>query len=806
MKVFDVRAVLLALCIGSGIAAAIVTARTPSPSPASAPGGVFSAARAMIDDRIIAARAHPEGSAAALAARDYIVARMAALGLNPHRVSGEAVEVFPRFKGRFASGGSVENLIGVLPGTNSQAAAVLLMAHSDSVPGSPGAADDGAGVTSILEVIRALRAVGPHPRDVIVLITDGEETGLLGARTFFSSGDPSLKHIGMVVNLEARGGGGRVAMFETGAQNGDAIRLFSKAVKNTDALSLMSQIYKYLPNSTDFTVSKGAGYAGFNFAFLGKEFDYHSPSSTPAVLDQGSIQHMGDQALALTRALADASSLPVRSPDVIYSDLLGGPVVAYSSMVGWALLALSGALAVFGAMTGARRSGEALTIGAVARGAGGALLCFLMVLLVLHAAGRLISAGGAFIQGRKLLAEFNWLYASVALLGAGVTLAAWSAAARGAGRWRMAGAAVATGLVSCLMGFDAFSLILAVFAALLSVTVLGGPLQRWAGWFGVLLLGLAITLALQILSPPLTVAIIWPLLMGALAIALMGRFFGTFDRSASMIIALITGAAAAVQLGHLSTPVFVAVGATTPEAMAVITFMAAFALYPLLLGETMIGAIAVALSILAGVVTLFVIALLDPATPRTPRPVQAFYLDDAAAGHEWRASLLDQLDPWSKSALGGAGAITQGDLSPIADTLWLAPTQPVVLARPQFVQTIRQTSKGREVTVEVTPHDKGREIRFYLRPNTPVDVVAINGHPTELEPNPRGWVQLRWTAPTGPLSLTFSAKRSGAMDIRYEEITDGLPPGVVSPPKPPQAMPWGLCDDTVLVDRYLANW
>ena len=425
------QAALLVLCILAGIGAAILTARTPRPLAADASPLMFSAGRAMVDDRVIAVAPHPEGSAAARTARDYIFGRMTALGLSPRRVTGEAVEVFPRWRGQIATGGVVENLIGVLPGTDPSASAVLLMAHSDSVPGSPGAADDAAGVISTLETVRALAAAGPRKRDVIVLITDGEEAGLLGARAFFASGDPLLKHIGMIVNMEARGGGGRVAMFETGADNGAAIGLFAHAVKNTDALSLMSGIYKYLPNSTDFTVSKAAGYPGYNFAFLNEEFDYHSPSSTPAVLEQGSVQHMGDQALALTRALVDASVLPGRGPDAIYTDVLGGPVIAYSPIIGWAILILSGALALFGAVTGARCSGETLSVGGVARGAGVGVLTLLAGMLVLHTAAHLMSAGGDFIQGRKMLAEFNGLYAGAALLALGVAGLIWGVGVRG---------------------------------------------------------------------------------------------------------------------------------------------------------------------------------------------------------------------------------------------------------------------------------------------------------------------------------------------------------------------------------------
>jgi hypothetical protein len=791
------------------VAAAILTSRTPAPQGVDAPEDAFSAARAMTDDRVIARAPHPEGSAAALDARNYIFGRIADLGLVPRRVTGEAVEVYPRYRGVFASGGVVENLIGVLPGTDRAAPAILLMAHSDSVPGSPGAADDGAGVISALETVRALKAMGPHKRDVIVLITDGEEVGLLGARAFFDSGDPLLKHIGMIVNMEARGGGGRTAMFETGAGNSAAMSLFAHAVKNTDALSLMSEVYKYLPNSTDFTVSKAAGYPGYNFAFDGEEFDYHSPSSTPAALDQGSVQHMGDQALAITRALADAPILPARTRDVVYGDVLGGPVIVYPPIVGWLILVVSAGLAVFGAAAGARKSGEGLGVAEIARGAGAALCVTLGTALAMHLAEKLLS--GDLVRYRNVLAQYGLLFAGVAALTGGVVLLIWRAAFAGRGRWTVLILALVGGVLDAILsgGLDPFGLGLAIVTAMLALCF-GKPLQRWSGWLGVLMVGVVLTLALQMLGPPLAVATAWPLLLGALAVAIVGGAGqGGFDRPAAVASALVFGLLAVAQLGHVAALIFTAVGPDTPEAMALIPLLAAFALYPLLQGwsETPLATAAAGLIAVLGATLLAVVAIRDPAGPRTPHPVQAFYLDDASDGRTWRASALPRLDPWSRSALTAVGRTpVRQAMAPVFDKVWLASAPSVDLARPTFATTVAPAPDGRRVTLAVTPNAKGREVRLYLQPTVALTDVLVNGHATRLAPKPGQWVQFRWAAPRGPIVLTFTAPSSGALDLRYEEIADGWPSGMTAPPKPATVMPWGLSDDTVLTDRLRPHW
>jgi len=683
------------------------------------------------------------------------------------------------------------------------------MAHSDSVPGSPGAADDAAGVISALETVRALKAAGPHRRDVIVLITDGEEVGLLGARAFFASGDPLLKHIGMIVNMEARGGGGRVAMFETGAGNGAAVGLFAHAVKNSDALSLMSEVYKYLPNSTDFTVSKGAGYPGYNFAFVGKEFDYHSPSSTPAVLDQGSVQHMGNQALALTRTLVDAPTLPAKTHDAIYGDVFGGPVIVYPPLIGWLILVASAGLAVFGAVMGARRSGEEIGALAIARGVGAALCVTLGTALVLHLANKLLA--GDVVRYRNVLAQYRLLFAGVAALTGGATLLIWRAAFAGRGRWTVVVLALVGGALDAILsgGLDPFGLGLAIVTALLAL-LFGKPLLGWSGWLGVLIVGVALTLLLQVLGPPLTVATAWPLLLGALAIALAGAAGdGGFDRPAAIASALVLGLIAATQLGHVASLIFTTIGPDMPEAMALIPLLAVFALYPLLKGwaETPVGTAGAGALAGLGVILLAVVIVRDPASARTPHPVQAFYLDDATRGQTWRASSLTRLDPWSLSALSAGGAAPVREMmTPVFDKVWLTAAPSAGLARPTFVSTAAPTPEGQRVTLTLTPNAKGREMRLYLQSTVPLTDMLADGHATQLAPKPGKWVQLRWDAPGGPLTLSFVAPSGGALDLRYQEIADGWPTGMSAPPKPETVMPWGLSDHTVLVDRFQPHW
>jgi hypothetical protein len=326
--------------IGALILAVVATTPPNAAGMDEAPSR-FSADRAMADVRAIAREPRPSGSAAHAAARNHLVGRLQALGLQvrlqPAALDKGGAETLHKWS-RSTRTPSLVNIVATAPGRDASAPAVLLMAHYDSVWGSPGAADDAAGVATILEVVRASRGDVTPARTLIVLLTDGEELGLQGARAFFEQPHPP---IGVIVNLETRGGGGRATMFETGADNGGMMALFGRHVRRPVATSLSTFIYQRLPNSTDYTIAKKQGVPGFNYAFIGRPGLYHSPLATPDALDQGALQDLGRQVLDLTRALLAVPALPGAAPDETFFDLFGIGFVSYPESIGWFVLAIA---------------------------------------------------------------------------------------------------------------------------------------------------------------------------------------------------------------------------------------------------------------------------------------------------------------------------------------------------------------------------------------------------------------------------------------------------------------------------------
>jgi len=481
----------------------------------------FSSARAMLDVRQIASSPHPTGSAENARVRGYIAGRMAMLGMEVSTQQGvvglRGTAKLNRWTGRSDPPPVLTNVIGVLPGTDRSLPAVLLMAHHDTVWGSPGAADDTTGIAVSLEVVRALRERGPQKRDLIVLATDAEELGLEGAKLFFAE-HPLRQNVGTVINMEARGGGGRTTLFQTSAQNGDAVALYADAVARPGASSLSAYVYSVLPNDTDLTPVLAGPYTAYNFAFIGRSGLYHSPKATPERLDRGSVQDMGGQVLDLAAALLAAMQMPGRAPDRVFFDLFGLTTITYPVWLGWVMLAL---------------------------GAGGCLAAL--------RGGALREIGGG--AGRTV----------ALLLGSGALITALNVVSMGTGKpdyYDRLAAIPRLEAMALLGGIAAF------------IAVMGKGSGSRAASSGALLPLLLLALAAQAIAPTAAYVLVLPVMLGGIALALADG-----DRAVAIhgvVAALVTGHMLA--LGH---QLMQGVGPTMAAAAALPLTIAAVTVLPL---------------------------------------------------------------------------------------------------------------------------------------------------------------------------------------------------------------------------------
>ena len=288
----------------------------------------FSCERALGHLRVIASTAHPAWSPENVAVRDYLLGQMRDLGLSPQVLSVKATTYARRV--------SLDNLLVKLPGTT-RGPALMLCCHYDSVFYGPGAGDDGAAVAALLEAMRALKA-GPSLRnDVYLLITDGEELGMLGASWLVTRPD-LLPNVGVVLNFDARGTSGPSILFETSSGNSELVRQFAQAAPDPIGTSLGYDVYKKMPNNTDFTFFRRAGMRGLNFAFIGNYVYYHTSQDSIENLDRRTLYHTGAYALALARHFGNEDLQPLASQphtDAVFFNPVRGVMVVYAEKWNW---------------------------------------------------------------------------------------------------------------------------------------------------------------------------------------------------------------------------------------------------------------------------------------------------------------------------------------------------------------------------------------------------------------------------------------------------------------------------------------
>ncbi|HEX7886821.1 MAG TPA: M20/M25/M40 family metallo-hydrolase [Phenylobacterium sp.] len=789
-------ALLIALLLGSWIA--FHDQMLPESRPAGAPTTAFSAERAFAYVNVMAAAPHPMGSPENGRVRDALVSRMARLGLSPQVRPGVAIET-PKWASDRVFGGSVENIVGVLPGRDRGAPALALMAHYDSVPGSPGAADDAIGVATTLETVRALKARGPPARDVMVVITDGEEGGLLGANHFFRR-DPLSKHVGLVINAEARGSSGRVNMFQTSPENGGLIDLFARTARHPASSSLSVLIYEKMPNDTDLTETLRAGIAGMNYAIIGRQFDYHSPSATPANLDRGSLQDMGTQVLAAAGKVAFDTGLPERAPNVVYSNVLGDVVVGYPAWFGW-LIVVAVAVLMALAVRWSRHAGE-FPATDILRGMGGLAYAGVGAVAVLEFARRLTGAGFGFVEQRVLMAQsVRWEWAIV-LLSLGFLMLAAGGMARGR-RW-IAAVPLALGLGASAFGdLDWIGIVAGVVAGALGALVYNRPASRKGAWAGALALGLLLTVVLQAAAPGAAYVVAWPLLAAAIGAA--ATAFSAKPGPLPMGLLSIFATATLAWQGGITH--FAYEGMDLMPLFVVPVVTAGLVLWPLAQPETgaRTGLVIGGLLLAAGLALTLVVRIADPWTPRYPQASYVGYQLDQDAGRAWRFSPQSMSGAWTDAVLRTEG----GSAKPLSHWAWrrpmLAAPAPYVV-EPAPAMALAKAPAG-TLQLSATPPAGARTLELRLRASSGGQVTAVGGVPVELRLLKGEWVRIYWQSPGTPLAVDMRPGGTGRLDVRYVAGFDRWPTGAAPLPKrPADLMPWDNSDSTFVSGTRSFTW
>ncbi|MER6753343.1 M28 family peptidase [Micromonospora echinofusca] len=747
-----VAALAALAAVGAGT---LLDLRTPEPRPADAPPGEFSATRAYEHVEVVAARTHVAGSPANDQVRAHVEGVLRGLGLETEVQDTVAPEA-GQLSG--AAGGAtlarVRNVVARLPGT-APTGKVFLVSHYDSVQSGPGGNDDAAGTSTILEVARALTA-GPRPRnDIVFVLTDAEEACLCGAAAFASS-HPLAADGGVVLNLEARGSTGPVIMFETSRDNAALVDAFGRAAPHPVGTSFAVEIYRALPNDTDFTAFLDEDFVGLNSAYIDGGAIYHTPLDTPAAMDRASLQHHGDNALGLAREFGrvDLTALDA-GHDATYFPVPGG-LVRYP---GWLVLPL--ALLALAAVTAlgwlALRRGRT-TGGRLAAGFGLALLPLVLAPLgaqLLWAAITALRPGYA-----ALLDPYRptWYRLAVVALAAAV-LFTWYALTRR----RVGPAALAVGGLGWL----------AVLGVLLAVLVPGGAYLVTLPALAGALAGL-VALSVRIDGP-------WPVAAATLAAAVavvvllptVVLLFPALGMAMGGVAALV-----AVLLGLAALPV---VDLLHPQAGGQ---RAMGALRARRLGALPAGAAALAMAVFAGVGLA-----VDRFDAAHPAPTHLMYALDAGTGQARWLSHEEDPQPWTDGYVDGVTEVA--DFPGLGDAeLRAGPAQAANLPAPKL-EVLADTTAGAERTLRLrlVPQRQVRLTTLHVDAATATVLraeVAGRAVPVEAREGRWGFGLVFHAPPPEGIEVTLTVTpKAGQVALRAMDASDGLDALPGFRPRPP---------------------
>jgi hypothetical protein len=733
--------VVVALLLGL-VGWSVLALQPPDTKPADAPAAEFSATRAFRHVEEIAAGIHLTGSEANDRVVDQLVATLTGLGLDTRVQNAIGARQTRSGETRMAR---VRNVVGFLPGSD-PTGRLFLMAHHDSVETGPGAADDAAGVAALLEAVRALTE-GPQLRnDVVVVLTDAEEPCLCGAEAF-AGAHPLASTGGVVLNFEARGTTGPPIMFETSEGNEGVVGAFAAAPHPVGS-SFGVEVYRAMPNDTDFSVLLADGdFTGMNTAFIDGMAAYHSPQDVPARLDRGTLQAMGDNALALTRELGSRDLAPLAEPgdqDATYFPVLG-ELVRYPGRLVWPL--------------------------ALASVAGVGLL--------------------ALVVRRRGFSSLRRTAAATALTA--IPLVAAPMAAQGL--WALL-VVIRPGYASMLDPWQPGPYRLAVVALVAAVVLLWYALLRRRIGTTALSVGALVWLAVLAVvlaqyAPGGSYLTVWPALAGAV-VGIVAAL--TSSGVVRVLAAAVAGAAAVVVLAPTVVLFFPALGLETGAAPAAVATLLAVALLPAFEflfpdphAEPGRGA-AVQSAVVPGTAIVLAAALtvagltVDRFDADHPVPSELAYVLDTDRDQAWWASTEDPPTGFAADYVGGVARLP-GDHPYLAGRdVALGAGEPADLA-PPAVDTVSDEVVGerREITVLVTPQRPGvRMVALDLTVDggtVAAARVAGRGVPEQALGTDRLWLVFH-APPADGLRARFSIQGDGAVSLRVVDGSvglDGLP-------------------------------
>ncbi|KAH8321631.1 hypothetical protein KR074_010538, partial [Drosophila pseudoananassae] len=231
---------------------------------------------------------------------------------------------------------------------------LLINSHYDSVPGSPGAGDDGSMVVTMLEVLRVIAKTGDPLAHPIVFLFNGAEENPLQASHAFITQHKWANNCKALINLDSAGSGGREILFQSGP-NHPWLMNYYRNVPHPFANTLAEELFQagYIPSDTDFRIFRDfGGVPGLDMAYIFNGYVYHTKYDRINAFPRASFQHTGDNVLSLARALANAPEMDDTEAHAeghnIFYDFLGWFMIFYTQTTSIIINVVVAVLALLG--------------------------------------------------------------------------------------------------------------------------------------------------------------------------------------------------------------------------------------------------------------------------------------------------------------------------------------------------------------------------------------------------------------------------------------------------------------------------
>lgn len=182
--------------------------------------------------------------------------------------------------------------------------ALLVNSHFDSGVGSPGAMDARACNALMLELIRSLSHAENALHHPLIFLFNGAEESLQEGSHGFISQHPWRSTIGSILNFDAGGIGGPQILFQVGS--GEYAELFASTAPRLHGSILAQELFDtgLLQGDTDYRIFRDFGdIHGLDLAWYKDGYKYHTPRDDLGFIDEGSLQHAGDNAFAYISAI-----------------------------------------------------------------------------------------------------------------------------------------------------------------------------------------------------------------------------------------------------------------------------------------------------------------------------------------------------------------------------------------------------------------------------------------------------------------------------------------------------------------------